>query len=50
MRGRRALLVDEPTIVGRAREEAARALSRTDLTGYGRGTDKWRGSVNWPSP
>ncbi len=50
MRGRRALLVDEPTIVGRAREEAARALSMTDLKGYGRGADRWRGSVNWPSP
>jgi len=50
MRDRRALRVDEGAIVGRAREEAARALATADLAPYRRGPDPWRGSAAWPTP
>jgi len=50
LRNRTPTKVDGAEIIGRARAEAARALALTDLTPYGRGTDRWSGSTNWPTP
>jgi len=49
LRERVPLLVDAGAIMARARDEAARALARSDLAPYRRGgTARWRGAPDWP--
>jgi cytosine/adenosine deaminase-related metal-dependent hydrolase len=49
LRDRRPVRMDASSILERAREEAARALQRTDLSVYGRGgLERWRAGPHWP--
>jgi 5-methylthioadenosine/S-adenosylhomocysteine deaminase len=51
LRHRVPVRVDPTAILARARDEAARALERTDLSRYGRGgPTRWRGAPDWPPP
>jgi 5-methylthioadenosine/S-adenosylhomocysteine deaminase len=50
LRGRKPSRVDAPAIKATARDLAARAAARIDLSAYRRGAAPWRAGADWPKP